>query len=80
MEKLGHLKILSERMVKMVELDVDMDEKTIDRLAHAGFNLIKYERNDLASYAIKKAFEAMAKGGKKCTQRIKRSNRKSLQR
>ena len=80
MDKLGQIKIVGERKVTMVELDLDMDEKAIDNLAHAGFNLIKYERNDLASYAVKKAFEAMAKGGKKCTQRIKRSNRKSLQR
>jgi len=79
MEKLGHIKIIGERKVTMVELDLDMDEKTIDRLAHAGFNLIKYEREDLAAYAFKKALEAAVKGDKKCTLQIKpsRSSKRS---
>ena len=79
MEKLGHIKILSERRVKMVELNLDMDEQTIDRMAHAGFNLIKYDRDELVSYAFKKALEAAVKGDKKCTLQIKksRSNKRS---
>ena len=73
MAELGHIKILSERKVQMIELDLDMDEQTIDRLAHAGFNLIKYEKEDLAVYAFKKALEAMVKGDKECTLQIKKS-------
>ena len=82
MDELGQIKILAERRVQMVELDLDMDEKTIDRLAHAGFNLIKYEREDLAVYAFKKALEAAVKGDKKCTLQIKKenSNRRSSRR
>ena len=73
MEKLGQIKIVSERKVRMVELDLDMDEISIDRLAHAGFNLIKYDRQELASYAFRKALEATIKGDKECTLRIKKS-------
>ena len=86
MDELGQIKILAERKVQMVELDIDMDDKTIDRLAHAGFNMIKYERWELASYAFRKALEAYAKGDKECTLQIKksrsskRSSRRSLSR
>ena len=82
MDKLGQIKIIGERKVTMVELDLDMDEKAIDNLAHAGFNLIKYERQDLAVYAFKKALEAAVKGDKKCTLQIKKenSNRRSSRR
>ena len=81
MEKLGHIKILSERTVKMIELNLDMDEQTIDRLAHAGFNLIKYDREELAAYAFRKALEATTKGNKECTLSLnKRSSRRSRSR
>ena len=73
MEKLGQIKILAERKVDMVEIDFDMDEKSIDTLAHAGFNLIKYDRNELACFAIRKAIEAFAKGDKECTLQIRKS-------
>ena len=82
MDELGQIKILAERRVQMVELDLDMDEKTIDRLAHAGFNLIKYEKEDLAAYAFRKALEATVKGDKECTLQIKtsRSSKRSSRR
>jgi len=73
MAELGHIKILAERDVKMVEIDFDMDEKTIDMLAHAGLNLIKYDRQELASFAFRKALEAFAKGDKECTLQIRKS-------
>jgi hypothetical protein len=73
MAELGDIKILAEREVKMVEIDFDMDEKTIDHLAYVGFNLIKYDRDELASFAFKKALEAFAKGDKECTLQIKKS-------
>ena len=81
MAELGHIKILNERKVQMVELDIDMDEQTIDKLAHAGFNLIKYDRDELAAYAFRKALEATAKGSKECTLKIKsRSSKRSSRR
>lgn len=73
MDELGQIKIISERKVQMVELDLNMDEQTIDRMAHAGFNMIKYDRWELASYAFKKALEAFAKGDKECTLQIKKN-------
>jgi hypothetical protein len=73
MAELGQIKIIAERKVKMVEIDFDMDEQTIDALAHAGFNLIKYDRQELASFAFRKALEAFAKGDKECTLQIKKS-------
>jgi hypothetical protein len=73
MAELGHIKITGERKVQMVELDFDMDEATIDKLAYVGFNLIKYDRDELASFAFKKALEAFAKGDKECTLQIKKS-------
>ena len=73
MAELGHIKILAEREVRMVEIDFDMDEQVIDKLAHAGFNLIKYDRQELAAYAFRKALEAYVKGDKECTLQIKKS-------
>jgi hypothetical protein len=83
MAELGQIKIKSERKVQMVELDLDMDEKVIDSLAHAGFNLIKYDRQELAAYAFRKALEAYIKGDKECTLQIRnksRSSKRSLRR
>ena len=82
MAELGHLKITGERKVQMVELDLDMDEATIDKLAYVGFNLIKYERDDLAAYAVRKSLENYVKGDKECTLQIKksRSSKRSLRR
>jgi hypothetical protein len=37
-----------------------------DRLAHIGFNRIMYDRDELASYAIKKLLTEFAKGKHKC--------------
>ena len=73
MDKLGQIKILGERKVTMVELDLDMDKKTVDILSRAGLNIIKHEKKELASYAFKKALEAAVKGDKKCTLQIKPS-------
>jgi hypothetical protein len=74
MAKLGQIKIIKERKVQMVELDLDMDEQVIDKLAHAGFKLIKYDRQELASFAFRKALEAYANGDKECTLQIKKSH------
>jgi hypothetical protein len=76
MAKLGKIKIKGERKVQMVELDLDMDEQTIDALAHAGFNMIKYERQELACYAFRRALEAWAKGDKKFSLQVKPERKK----
>lgn len=69
--KIGDIKIKGERKVSMVELDLDMDDQTADRLAHAGFNMIKYDRVALAAYAFRKALEAYVDRNKKCDVKLK---------
>ena len=72
MAKLGQIKILAERKVQMVELDLDVDDKSIDIIADAGLEMIKNDRNELFSYAFRKALEAFARGDKECTLQIKK--------
>ena len=62
MEKLGKITVLAERRVKMVEMDIDVDEKTIDRIAAVGLELIRKDRTALFNYAFVKAIENAAKG------------------
>ena len=73
MAELGHIKILAEREVRMVELELDIDDKVSEMLARAGLNLIRDDKKELAAYAFRKALEAFAKGDKKCTLQIKKS-------
>jgi len=79
MEKLGQIKFLGEREVKMVEMKFDMDDSIADRLAHIGFNKIMYERDELASYAIRKLLTEYVERKTKCKPK-KRSNKKSSRR
>ena len=55
--KLGTITILAERPVKYVELDVDMDDWTIDNLARAGWEKIQHDKDALVNYAFVKAME-----------------------
>ena len=82
MDELGQIKIIAERKVQMVELDLDIDDKASEMLARAGLNLIGDDKKELAAYAFRKALEAFAKGDKKCTLQIKksRSSKKSSRR
>ena len=52
MGKLGQIKILAERNVRMVELDIDEDNKTIDRIAKIGLRMIRKDRAALFNYAF----------------------------
>ena len=76
MAKLGQIKIVAERKVAMVELKLDIDDQTTDKLAHAGFNMIKYDRDELASYAFRKALESFVNKDKKCSMQLKVKPRK----
>ena len=82
MEKLGQIKILAERKVKMVEVDVDVDDKTVDKVAAIGLKLIRKDRSALFNYAFCKAIEGMAKGSDTWTIKSlpKRSSRQSRSR
>ena len=76
MAKLGQIKIISERKVNMVELDLDMDDQTIEKMAYAGFNMIKYDKHELASYAFRKGLEAFVSKNKKCSMQLKVETKK----
>ena len=78
MEKLGQIKILAERKVKMVEVDVDVDDKTVDKVAAIGLKLIRKDRSALFNYAFVKALENAAKGNDTWT--IKSSSKRSSRR
>lgn len=62
MEKLGQIKTLAERKIKMVEVDVDVDDKTVDKVAAIGLKLIQKDRSALFNYAFVKALENAVKG------------------
>ena len=57
MAKMGQIKILAERKVTMVELDIDVDEKTIDKAAKIGLRMIKKDRAALFNYAFAQAIK-----------------------
>jgi hypothetical protein len=75
MEKLGQIKFIGESEVKMVEMKFDIDDNMADRLAHIGFNRIMYDRDELASYAIKKLLTEFAEGKHKCKPKKRLSKR-----
>lgn len=57
MAKHGTMKILAERKVTMVELDIDVDNKTVDRIARIGLRMIKKDRAALFNYAFVEAIK-----------------------
>lgn len=57
MAKLGQIKILAERNVKMVELDIDVDNKTLDKIAKIGLQMIKKDKQALFNYAFGEAIK-----------------------
>ena len=77
MDELGQIKYLGDRKVTMVEMKFDMDDKMADRLAHIGFNRIMYERDELASYAIKKLLTEYIERKNKCKPKKPSSKRSS---
>ena len=62
MAKLGTMKILAERKVTMIELDIDVDEKTLDMFAKAGLREIRKDKSALFNYAF---VEALKRGLRK---------------
>ena len=73
MEELGVIKLLAERKVDMVEMDFDVDDKTLDLIAAHAIHMIENDKPALFEYAMKKAFENFAKGEKSWTfQKVKK--------
>ena len=52
---LGLIKILAEREVPFVEMDLDVDSDTFNKIAKAGLIEIKRDKHALFNYAITKA-------------------------
>jgi len=59
-ETLGTIKILAERQVPYVELDLDIDENTLNKIAKAGLIEIKRDKRALFNYALTKALEELS--------------------
>ena len=62
--KLPSIKIVAERKVDYVELDLDVDDKAMAVLAEAGWEAIRKDRDALVSYAITKALTDLVKNEK----------------
>lgn len=56
-QTLGDIRILSEKPVPYVELELDMDRETVELLAQAGWVEIQKDRDALANYAFGKALK-----------------------
>jgi len=58
------IKILAERNISSIELDLDVDQETYAILAQAGWETIQKDRDALVSYAITKALEDLVRSQK----------------
>ena len=67
---LGEIKILAEREVKMVELDIEVDDETKAKVCHAALREITSDGEALFSYGFNQAIKRMIETkGKKCTRK-----------
>ena len=77
---LGQIKILAERKVQMVELDVEVDDETKDKVCHAALREITSDGEALFSYGFGQALKRFINTKeKKCTHK-KSSNKRSSRR
>ena len=60
-KKLPEIKILAERKVEMVELDLDIDDRVHAVLVQAGWETIQKDKQALASYAFAEALKEFVK-------------------
>ena len=63
--ELPAIKILAERKVDYVELDLDMDDEAVAVLAEAGWEAIQKDKEALVNYAITKALTDLVENEKK---------------
>jgi len=62
--KLPAIKIMAERKVDYVELDLDVDDEAVAVLAKAGLETIRNDKEALVNYAIVKALKDLIKNEK----------------
>jgi hypothetical protein len=78
---LGQIKILAEREVNMVELDIEVDDETKAKVCHAALREITSDGEALFNYGFNQAIKRMIESkGKICTHKKKGSNKKSSRR
>lgn len=63
--ELPAIKILAERKVDYVELDLDIDDKAMEVLVEAGLETIRNDRDALVNYAINRALKDLVENEKK---------------
>lgn len=65
-QTLGQIRILSEKNVPYVELQVDMDNDVAHKLAKAGWIEIQHDREALINYAFTKALKEFVDANGAC--------------
>jgi hypothetical protein len=79
MDGLGQIKILAERKIEMIELDIEVDDKTRDIVCHSALREIASDGDALFNYGFNQAIKRFIQTkGKKCTK--KSSNKKRSRR
>jgi hypothetical protein len=63
--KLPAIKIMAERKVDYVELDLDVDDEAVAVLAKAGLETIRNDKEALVNYAINRALKDLIENEKK---------------
>ena len=63
--KLPAIKIVAERKVDYVELDLDVDDAAVAVLAKAGLETIRNDKEALVSYAINRALKDLIENEKR---------------
>jgi len=63
--KLPAIKIVAERKVDYVELDLDVDDEAVAVLAKAGLETIRNDKEALVNYAINRALKDLIENEKK---------------
>lgn len=69
-EEIGHIIFKGSRDIDMCEVKFETDEKTFDKVAEIGRELVKDDKHKLFGYAIIRAIEdviADEKRGKRCS-------------
>jgi len=78
MDGLGKIQILAERKVEMVELDIEVDDKTRDTVCHAALREITSDGDALFNYGFNQAIKRFIQiKGKKCTPKKSLSKKRS---
>ena len=62
---IGTIRILAERTVKYVEMDIEAPDSILEELAGYGLKEIRKDKKELASYGFRRALENFIEAEKK---------------